>query len=326
MKKILSALLLTSSTLLLHAADLKTNIDKDFVKVLNNLPHTVNTTTLQEMGMQEKSKTLSRKESIRKEYEKFKSAIDQITDKDYKQLALNRYKEGIEYLENKENITLFYFISQDTNEESIRNFMVQIDVLHSHNENIIGRIMLNNYPDNYKDSYQGDLKKTVIPLSKESGKGYLELNENGKYTYKVKSLDGMSIGEKYQDIFSYENIDKTKGTIKINLRVNKESELKVLGETIVDSMVPYLRNLRSKKIGSKNVKIHVHPWAFDTLELKKVPAYVLGYCDVNDFKFRECENKFVAKGNITLEYFMSLVSERDKDYTKLYDLFKEGKK
>ena len=90
-------------------------------------------------------------------------------------------------------------------------------------------------------------------------------------------------------------------------------------------MYRYLKELKEYGISSKNVNFHVHPWAYKELGLEVVPAYLLTYCDNDDFRYKYCSNKFLIKGNISLQYFLTKVSEEDKYYNKFVYSLQEGK-
>ena len=309
----------------LYSSDIKVNHDTEMQNIISSLPSVQNNDILNELGI---SKNInnghSKKELLKEEYKKFQFAIEQINDDNFKKMAIDNFNEGMKKLENNEEITIFYFISSESNEQNIRTFMTYIDVLNSHYPNIKGKILLNNYPENLVDVINKSLNFSVEEFVKESGKGTINVDSKGNYSYKVKSINGMTPNDKYQDIFTYKKLDGTTGNIIINLKVDNYSTLKVVGETIVDSMVPYLKNLREKNISSSNVKFHVHPWAFKSLNLNLVPAYVLSYCDNENFRFRDCENKFIAKGNITLEYFIKLIADKNNDYIKYYETLQKG--
>lgn len=308
-----------------YTSDIKTIHDNEVQNIISSLPSVPNNDILNEIGMaNSKNIGYSKKELLKEEYKKFQFAIEQINDDNLKKMAIENFNEGMKKLENNEEITIFYFISSESNEQNIRTFMAYIDVLNSHYPNIKGKILLNNYPENLVDVINKSLNFTVSEFEKESGKGIIKVDSAGNYSYKVKSINGMTPNDKYQDIFTYKKLDGTTGNIIINLKVDNYSTLKVVGETIVDSMVPYLKNLREKNISSSNVKFHVHPWAFKSLNLNVVPAYVLSYCDNENFRFRDCENKFIAKGNITLDYFMKLIADKNNNYIKYYETLQKG--
>lgn len=308
-----------------YTSDIKTIHDNEVQNIISSLPSVPNNDILNEIGMaNSKNIVYSKKELLKEEYKKFQFAIEQINDDNLKKMAIENFNEGMKKLENNEEITIFYFISSESNEQNIRTFMAYIDVLNSHYPNIKGKILLNNYPENLVDVINKSLNFTVSEFEKESGKGIIKVDSAGNYSYKVKSINGMTPNDKYQDIFTYKKLDGTTGNIIINLKVDNYSTLKVVGETIVDSMVPYLKNLREKNISSSNVKFHVHPWAFKSLNLNVVPAYVLSYCDNENFRFRDCENKFIAKGNITLDYFMKIIADKNNNYIKYYETLQKG--
>lgn len=320
-KKILALSVLVSSLL-----SNEVKISNEMNDIIKSLPTVASVELIEELKLSpsQNEDGKSKKEMMTKEFEKFKFAIEQITDENYKKLALDNYNEGLEKIQNNENITIFYFISGDSNHESIRSFMTYIDILNSHNSNIKGKILLNNYPDNFVDTYSDTLNTAVEETSKNTSKGSIIINENGDYTYKINNISGLKSGEKYQESISYNKKTGEQGLITLNLKADDNGQLKIVGKTVVDSMVPYLKKLKEKNIGSTNVKFHIHPWAFDSLKLKVVPAYLFSKCDSDNFKFRDCENEFIAKGNITLEYFIELISEKDTKYKALHNSLKEG--
>lgn len=72
--------------------------------------------------------------------------------------------------------------------------------------------------------------------------------------------------------------------------------------------------------------LKIHPLIFNTFKVTRVPAFALSYCPVDDnFTFRECENKFLAVGDITLTDFFRMVSLKDKKYEDYYFKLIEAK-
>lgn len=309
----------------LFSSNSEVMIDKEMKNIIDSLPSMPNQTILQGAGFDDVNKnTLSKKEILKNEYKKFQFAIEQMNDDSFKKIAIDNLNEALYKLDNNEEIIIFYFISADTNEENIRSFMNYIDVLNSHFPSIKGKILLNNYPENLVDEVNRKLDFLVEPFEKDSGKGIIKVYGDGSYTYKVKSINGMKPNEKYQDIFHYVKKDGSTGNIILELKVDRNTKLKIIGETIVDSMVPYLKNLREKNIASNNVKFHIHPWAFNALKLSVVPAYVFSFCNSENFRFRDCENKYIVKGNITLDFFIKLIADKNSDYNKYYKSLQEG--
>ncbi|PAF50650.1 TrbC family F-type conjugative pilus assembly protein [Helicobacter sp. 13S00477-4] len=102
---------------------------------------------------------------------------------------------------------------------------------------------------------------------------------------------------------------------KLNQR-GEEVEGKIVFRGFPKDMTTFIRNVYQE--GTKG-KIKIYPKIFSTLHVNRVPAYVLSYCPVGEnFSFKECDNKFVATGDITLSDFFSIVSDYDKDYAKYY--------
>jgi len=76
------------------------------------------------------------------------------------------------------------------------------------------------------------------------------------------------------------SLKDTKITAKIFLKGYPpyyDEKKKMMIKTGPKGIYDYLKRLRSKKISAKNIKIHIHPWAFDYFKLDKVPAYALSY-------------------------------------------------
>lgn len=89
-----------------------------------------------------------------------------------------------------------------------------------------------------------------------------------------------------------------------------------------DSMAKYVQDLQSKGISS--VDVTFHPWAYDYFKLDRVPAYALSYCK-KDFRFKTCEHKFLAKGEISLANFFEIVSDENNEYKKYFQKLIEAK-
>ncbi len=89
-----------------------------------------------------------------------------------------------------------------------------------------------------------------------------------------------------------------------------------------DSMAQYVQNLQN--LGIANIDITFHPWAFEYFDLDRVPAYALSYCK-KDFRFKTCEHKFIAKGEISLMNFFEIVSDENNEYKKYFQKLIEAK-
>jgi hypothetical protein len=67
---------------------------------------------------------------------------------------------------------------------------------------------------------------------------------------------------------------------------------------------------------SGNVHYQFHPWAFDYFSLNKVPAYALSSCKI-DFRFRDCEHKYLLKGAVSFPEFTEILAKNNKEYENL---------
>lgn len=95
----------------------------------------------------------------------------------------------------------------------------------------------------------------------------------------------------------------------------------ILNETELDKLhAPFKFE---KTLGEKAI-IKMHPLMFRDLELKRVPAYLFSKCSVDEFKYKECENKFLVRGDISLHKALEIVTQEDKSYLKYLNLLEKG--
>jgi hypothetical protein len=83
-----------------------------------------------------------------------------------------------------------------------------------------------------------------------------------------------------------------------------------------DSMARYVRGF--KQSGVEKLEVTFHPWAFKYFKLDRVPAYALSYCDANNFRFKNCDHKYLIKGEMNLRSFFEYIMEDDKEYSKYF--------
>lgn len=62
---------------------------------------------------------------------------------------------------------------------------------------------------------------------------------------------------------------------------------------------------------------------FKDLDIKRVPAYLFSKCPVS-FKYKECDNKYLVRGEISLQKALEIVSKEDKYYKKYLKILEEG--
>ena len=75
-----------------------------------------------------------------------------------------------------------------------------------------------------------------------------------------------------------------------------------------------------------NAIIKMQPFIFKDLALDRVPAYLFSKCTRSEFKYKECENKYIIRGEISLQAALEVVSRNDKSYLKYFKLLKHGEK
>lgn len=69
------------------------------------------------------------------------------------------------------------------------------------------------------------------------------------------------------------------------------------------------------------LKLKVHPYIYEYFNLHEVPAYAISACrSGSGFRFRECENYYLAKGDASLEEFFKVLSNENPVF---YDLYNE---
>lgn len=265
---------------------------------------------------------------INENYKRFKSVLNGFEDNTFFEKEIDRlYKNKVAKLSDKEAITFIYFVSEDTNYASIESFVTEIGVLKSHFKNINGKIFLNNYPENYEDSINGKLNAILVRNEVLQTKfGSLNISINGDYIYTITKNQKIAPHTRMNDSVKVNDVSNASHTIDIKLKSNINGEIKIVDNFNPKGMHRFLKELKEYGISSKDVNIHVHPWAFKDLGLDVVPAYILTYCNNDDFRYKHCNNKYLAKGNINLQYFISKVSEEDKYFNKFLYSLQEGTK
>lgn len=273
-------------------------------------------------------KNIEIESDINENYKKFKNVLNGLQDNSFFEKEIDKlYKNKIAKLSDKDAITFIYFVSEDTNYAAIKSFITEIAVLKSHFKNINGKIFLNNYPENYEDTINGKIEASLSKNDVIQTKfGTLDISINGNYTYTVIRNQKISPQTRMSDSITVNDISNISHTIDIKLKSNINGEIKVVDNFNPKGMYRYLKELKEYGINSKDVNIHVHPWAFKDLGLDVVPAYLLTYCNNDDFTYKNCSNKFLARGNVNLQYFITKISEEDKYFNKFLYSLQEGTK
>lgn len=118
--------------------------------------------------------------------------------------------------------------------------------------------------------------------------------------------------------FSYElkKIREIDSTIEAHLVTNG-----LIGGSF-DKMAEYVKSLQT--IGIEGITVGFSPWAYEHFKLQKVPAFALSYCD-KEYKFKTCNHRFLARGEMSLLNFFELVSDQKNEYKKYYQKLIEAK-
>ena len=70
--------------------------------------------------------------------------------------------------------------------------------------------------------------------------------------------------------------------------------------------------------------IKMQPFIFKDLDLKRVPVYLFSKCSMSEFKYKDCENKYIVRGEISLKKALDVVSKNDKSYLKYLNILEKG--
>lgn len=78
-----------------------------------------------------------------------------------------------------------------------------------------------------------------------------------------------------------------------------------------------------KKLQKKAI-IKMQPFIFKDLKLHRVPVYLFSKCSDSEFKYKKCENKYLVRGEISLQKALEIVSKTDKYYSKYLKILEHG--
>lgn len=159
-------------------------------------------------------------------------------------------------------------------------------------------------------------------LDKNVAKALLGPNQFKMYENKMSLLQESK--EKKLTIFYLTSASSAKGAKSFDRLIEKLNQKgkEVQGFVVLrgfpktKKMMDFLMNAYEAGVAGT---IKVHPLIFDTFKVTRAPAFALSYCPTGDnFAFRECENKYLAVGDITLTDFFKMVSDKDKKYESYY--------
>lgn len=67
--------------------------------------------------------------------------------------------------------------------------------------------------------------------------------------------------------------------------------------------------------------IHFH--SFEYFNLNEVPAYALSICNNEQFRFSDCDHKYLIRGDISLRDFFEILNNYTNEYERYYHILKE---
>ena len=147
------------------------------------------------------------------------------------------------------------------------------------------------------------------------------------------SLDGSYVDKKVDTFFYLFSTSQTKYSLysfmqNVNKLESVNSEIKyygvvqgILNKSQLDELqkpFKYEKDLREK------VVIKMHPIMFKDLKLKRVPVYLFSSCPSNEFKYKDCENKYIVRGDISFVEALEIVVKEDKYYEKYLKRLQQG--
>lgn len=306
-------------------------LNSDLFKDINKseLPNKENIKELISPLIDKKEDKNSKEINLEKEYKSFLNTLSLFDEGKYFEDIVNteylKRLNEIREKENNNNFTLFLFTSESVPIQSIKNFSKGIDKLRESYPNVIGRVLLQGYPIFYSNQYSGNLsKKYKIPFKLHSKYGTIKILKDGKFE--------INNGYEYDIKMQFEeektvsiNIEKD---VLLNLVVAKSiknGKYYFKQKQSPNGMARFMQKIINNKATSKNIKLMVHPWAFKEMNLEDVPVLMYSFCR-DDFRFKECENKYVVKGDISLTSFFELVSQYHKELLPIYEsIIKESK-
>lgn len=65
--------------------------------------------------------------------------------------------------------------------------------------------------------------------------------------------------------------------------------------------------------------IKMHPFIYKDLNVDRVPAYLFSKCKKGEFKYKDCKNEYLVRGDISLHAALEIVTREDKTYQKYLD-------
>lgn len=147
----------------------------------------------------------------------------------------------------------------------------------------------------------------------------------------LKELDSIDTQQKRVDSFFYfysESIPiKAADNFLVYFNQIKEKYPEIKGYVVINGFPPYniyefMQKFNRDKFGKGILKIH--PILYENFGVERVPAFGLAKClDDDKFNSKECDYKYVLKGDVNLAYFLDKITEEDKQYQKYRAVLRE---
>lgn len=87
-----------------------------------------------------------------------------------------------------------------------------------------------------------------------------------------------------------------------------------------DELDKLYKPFKYKKHLEGKAKIKMQFFIYKDLDLDRVPAFLFSKCPSKNFKYSECENKYLVRGEISLLEALNVVSKENDDYLKYLEV------
>jgi len=176
----------------------------------------------------------------------------------------------------------------------------------------------------YKNAYSSITQSALISNANQ------EIQDNIKKEYS-KYSDIVDINNNKSELTIFYFVDSLVDNVSIenfSNAINKltNHNLKVDGKVMFRGLIndsfkesgDFVLKLKENN-NVKNIEFYpIHFHSFKYFKLSRVPAYALSVCNNNNFKFSECNHKYLIRGNIALQSFFQLLMEENKEYEDYY--------
>ncbi len=208
--------------------------------------------------------------------------------------------------------TLTTTLNIKSKDELVSEYNTTIETLQKNTEEAINKAI----PWMSKSKLFSDVNKQDLEIIMNTLK-----NDNSQQSKKVDTV--FYLFSTSQDNYSFYHFIKNVSKLE-----NVHKDIKYYG--VVQGIIPQIeleklyQPFKFEKTLSEKSIIKMHPFMYKDLELKQVPAYLFSKCPASEFKYKECENKFLVRGDISLSKALEIVSNEDKSYLKYLNFLEKG--